>query len=501
MQFLKNFENFNQTLYESGLRGIRSLADRYDQAEIYFHIDLDGVTSAIAMKEYLKRYDIKTVDFHVIQYGGREFDVLKPEKDTLPVLVDFAHGKTEFRIHTDHHDHQVGVKTKAKHFKTSKSNLATISGEIATSDIFPAEDVHIINTVDSADFASQNITPDDIIQFIYQTDKNLSAPKNHLKLGLVVNKLILAYKNKVKPQIKPGKEKPRNVSFLEELVSKSQPSLVSMYHNIKKIANNMNLDPAEDLKRYADIYQRRLRGEILSDEGERPIDYREKTSFNKVVLKNGILTQYGGPRMFKTGSYDRYASFKEYPEAKAFIMAWPMGLVQISKNPFQPKEEIIKDVHLGELKDEILASNEEKLKNIRITLNNMKRISELDIMKKYNKRYNPELYADEKFGYRLEDFENLFQNKSRGLTKENRAEIKKIMEEKYQHLNPEDKKKLNQISVSAWDVINSFSGGHKDITNISGLSYLPNSVAWVKSLSRQAFFKLDQILNKQKASA
>ena len=39
---------------ESGIRDIKQLSDRYPKAEIYFHQDLDGVTTAIAMKKYLE---------------------------------------------------------------------------------------------------------------------------------------------------------------------------------------------------------------------------------------------------------------------------------------------------------------------------------------------------------------------------------------------------------------------------------------------------------------
>ena len=50
---------------ESGIQDINKIAKRYAKAEIYFHQDLDGVVSAIAMKEYLENYDIKVVDTHV----------------------------------------------------------------------------------------------------------------------------------------------------------------------------------------------------------------------------------------------------------------------------------------------------------------------------------------------------------------------------------------------------------------------------------------------------
>jgi len=41
-------------LKETGLRNIKALADRYKKAKIYFHQDLDGVTTALAMKNYLE---------------------------------------------------------------------------------------------------------------------------------------------------------------------------------------------------------------------------------------------------------------------------------------------------------------------------------------------------------------------------------------------------------------------------------------------------------------
>ena len=101
-------------LTETGIRDINALAERYSKAEIYFHQDLDGVTSALAMKKYLEDNGIEVVDAHIIQYGDMEFAVKKNDAlgDTMPVLVDFAHGKPMFKIHTDHHDSQIGVDTK-----------------------------------------------------------------------------------------------------------------------------------------------------------------------------------------------------------------------------------------------------------------------------------------------------------------------------------------------------------------------------------------------------
>jgi hypothetical protein len=203
------FRKTKTILVESGLREINSLAKRYKKAEIYFHQDLDGVTTAIAMKKYLEDNGIKVVDAHVIQYGDKEFAIKKLDAngDTMPVLVDFAKGKPMFVIHTDHHDRQTGVeKGTSTSFRQARSNVETISQVVSPKELFPSSDILLINTVDSADFAKHDITPDEVVNYLFRLDKEKSLQKNKMLLGLVINKLILAFKNK------PG--------FLEGLVMK-----------------------------------------------------------------------------------------------------------------------------------------------------------------------------------------------------------------------------------------------------------------------------------------
>ncbi len=159
---------------ETGLRNINALKDRYPKAEIYFHQDLDGVTTAIAMKKYLEDNGIDVVDCHIIQYGDKEFTVKNNDAtgDTIPVLVDFAKGKPMYVIHTDHHDRQVGVeKGTSKQFRGARSNVETISQVVSPKDLFPSSDILLINTVDSADFAKHNITPDEVFNYLYRYDK------------------------------------------------------------------------------------------------------------------------------------------------------------------------------------------------------------------------------------------------------------------------------------------------------------------------------------------
>lgn len=418
-------------LVESGLRDISALKKRYPKAEIYFHQDLDGVTTAIAMKKYLEDNGIDVVGAHIIQYGDKEFAVKKNDAtgDTMPVLVDFAHGKPMFVIHTDHHDRQAGAEeTKSTSFRSSRSNVETISQIVSPKEIFPSSDILLISTVDSADFAKYDITPDEVVNYLFRIDKDKSLQKNKMLLGLVINKLLLAFKNK------PG--------FLESLVMDSQPSLMSILTKIKDWMKKTNAPAPEELQKNAEAYKETMKG------------------YPKV--EDNIIFQYGGGSMIKPGSYDRYTPFRNNPEADFLIMAWPLGLVQASCNPFK-KERELKGVNLGEIAQEVLGKWEGQLKQRTIPLSTIKWISES------SKDFGPE-----SVGFTFKDFKALYGDKF--TTMENGEEvldhIQEMMEIPFTELPEEHREMLDKIGVNAWDLIQANSGGHKCITNISGLNYL-----------------------------
>jgi hypothetical protein len=425
--------NMGKTLIkESGLRDINKLAKRYPKAKIYFHQDLDGVTTALAMKHYLENNGIKVVDAEVIQYGDKEFAIKKldAQGDTMPVLVDFAHGKPMFVIHTDHHDTQAGVEQgTATNFKSSRSNVETISQTISPKDIFPPEDIALISMVDSADYSRHDITPKEVMNYLFKLDKDKSLQRNKMLMGLVVNKLLLAYKNK------PG--------FLEGLVMDSRPSLISILNNIKSQMIEKGFANIESLEKNKENYVQSM-----------------KVNPN-VKVDDNIIVQYGGGNMMKPGSYDRYTPFRNNPDADFIVIAWPLGLVQASCNPFK-KERALKGVNLGEIKDEVLSKWEGQLKDRQIPLSTIKWVSE-----------SGKDFGDQSVGYTFKDFRALYGDKF--LSKDGEEfmnEVQIAMETPFKSLDEDQKNMLDNITVSAWDVIISNSGGHKCITNISGLSYM-----------------------------
>jgi hypothetical protein len=430
---LNPLRNMKKLINESGLRDINALAKRYPKAEIYFHQDLDGVTTAIAMKEYLKNNGIDVIDSHIIQYGDKEFAVKKNDAkgDVMPVLVDFAHGKPMFVIHTDHHDRQAGAEdTKSTSFRSSRSNVETISQVVSPKELFPSSDILLISTVDSANYAVNDISVDQVISYLFRLDKEKSLEKNKMLMGLVANKLLLAFKNK------PG--------FLETLVMECTPSLINILHTIKRIMVEKGYAKPEQLETNKNDYVKSM-----------------QTNPNVKVLGN-VIVQYGGGSMFKPGSYDRYTPFKNNPDADFIVIAWPLGLVQASCNPFKGERQL-KGVNLGEIAQEVLSKWADQLKQREISLSTIKWISES------SKDFNPE-----STGFTFKDFVALYgkeyKNKEDG--KEELIHIGEMMEKPFSELPEEHRQMLDDIKVNAWDFIQANSGGHKCITNISGLNFM-----------------------------
>ena len=487
---IKKYQDFYSQIFESGIKDISKIVKNYPskECEIYFHQDLDGVTSALAMKAYLDtKYSIKTVDCHIIQYGGMEFAIKSTKEGRMPVLVDFAHGKPMFTIQTDHHDSQAGAEhTKSTHFKHARSNVETISGEISPTDVFTATDIKLINTVDSADFLRHGLKPEDISNSIFNLSPEKSGSQNRFMMGLVTNRLLLAYKNKkISGTSLDGKRKYVNRNFLECLTLDSTASLVSMYTNIKHYVNNFTTNPTrsnpdgklatpETLSQNLQAYQTRMK------------DYKDL----EVDPEYGIAVQYGGGKMFDPGSYDRYTVFKNNPEINFYSIAWPMGLVQVSANPFKEKE---LDVDLGGIKDQLLDKYQPVLSKVWIDILSVKKVAEQDITKMAEKGED----VSDKIGFKATDLEAFYLDKMHHLVNGKieqytlTDDVKAIMNKPVNDLSYEESQELRKYKISWYDLINENSGGHKSITNISSWNYFPYAHPKLKDYVAK-YFKIEK---------
>jgi hypothetical protein len=165
-----------------------------------------------------------------------------------------------------------------------------------------------------------------------------------------------------------------------------------------------------------------------------------------------------------------------YPDAEFNVIAWPMGLLQASCNPFK-KEKAIKGINLGEVAQEVLSKYESEMKSEFVDLNTIKRVSE--------KSTN-----EDSFGFRFSDLLAIYNDKIVGLDRRDLKYIKQAANKPYSELDKQLKWKLRNLKVSVWDLIQANSGGHACITNVSGLGYLgKESVSTTKKL-QQDFVKL-----------
>jgi hypothetical protein len=185
-------------------------------------------------------------------------------------------------------------------------------------------------------------------------------------MGFVVNRLLLAYKNKrITVKSKDGKRDHINRNFLECLLLDSNPNLYSMYNNIQHYITSARtsdrlgkLATPEDLATNLGNYIGRMK------------TYKDK-SYDENYK---IIQQYGGGDMMKPGSYDRYVVFKNTPDSEFLCIIWPMGLIQVSCNPF--KEKKLQDINLGEIAKEVLGKYESVFKRYFISLEAIKQVYE-----------------------------------------------------------------------------------------------------------------------------
>ena len=394
-----------------------------------------------------QQYNLPCVNAHMMQYGGEEFAAAKPKKDQMNILVDFAHGRLSMQVHTDHHDGQTSFdpKKQATAMVKTPSNVAAISDTISPRDIYTSKDIDAISMVDTADFAKHGLSPDDIIRSVFEPNPDLNITKNHQMMALVANKLLLTYKNKK--------------GFLTNVVMKANPSLISMYNLIVRLAKKEGYKTPEDIEAHSANYKDQRRNKMITGKLS---DIKGMKNGESLMFGSTIL-QMGGGYMGGKNQYDRYTIFSLYPDSDYLITVWPMGLIQLSKNPFVSKQN---PYHLGDVVlKKIMPKYKSKLKAIDITLDYMKYTFERDIKGDVSKA----------MGFTFEDLIALFGKQLKGLESKNEwwgTMIKDITNKPYKFLSKKQKAVLKKISISAWDIIMSQSGGHKDITNLSGLNFL-----------------------------
>jgi hypothetical protein len=105
---------------------------------------------------------------------------------------------------------------------------------------------------------------------------------------------------------------------MKTVVLDSDCNLKSIYSTITNYISDNKL---------ADMNEISTNGKVYAD--------AQKLSENSFMKGHNAMIYGLAGSARNSGSYDRYTLFKNYPDSNYAIVCWPMGLIQISKNPFK----------------------------------------------------------------------------------------------------------------------------------------------------------------------
>lgn len=387
---------------------VKSLAREYKYCIIIYHSDLDGLTSAIAMKVYLKKYGIETIDCTKMQYGEvniqtdlimKTYDELYADKKIMYVMVDFAQGHSRISVHTDHHL-ETNVPNDDTSVFTSKapSNAAIISNHLSDEKIFSEEDVRIINMVDSADWKENDVELFDMIQLEYRHNDCLTEKKNNNNLAICTYKLIDILKNKKATNKKFGvasiKDKKMNYVINDVIMELTDPSVRSIYDSLRAKTIGLGFDLEELEDRYVsyvhhieDISKRfttnfscsrelynTLKQPLLNVgsklEKKGGMEYSNITTDDNIIITRDCVvpSEYlwedtDLPKM----KYNRYLPFVANIDAEYIVKLYEgLPMIQCSYNPFKD----VKGVNIAEICEELIENYSSELKSYDLNLLN-----------------------------------------------------------------------------------------------------------------------------------
>jgi hypothetical protein len=443
---------------------IKKFAKRYKEAIIYFHKDLDGVTTALAVKSLLNEYGIVTIGSCNIQYGAEQYSVKKVPKGILGVLVDFASGNSQYHIQFDHHQEQRGNSNTFTIAESKSCNVEIVNELLQNSDKFSCDEIDIIRIVDSADYLRNGISIENIVPFNHINTGNEVYDK-----GLYLNKIILAYKSKY-IQVN-GKM----INFLEFLVNNSNCDLDSILRNVELAQSYKSKFFNWKLKKWQ--FENLPSINEVVDNRNRFIDHLSTNPYVNLKNNNVLVVEKSSP-MVDTGSYDRYGVFYNNMNADYLVNTFEFGFVQISKNPFKKMDREILD--LSKISRETLNKFKPIFSKIFVSLYDIKLQNESNISKLIKK---VDYTENEMIGFDFDEIlsfdYNIYYKNSDGETikfdtnnTEAVALLRKAYNKYYKYIPLTDKIYLSGLKVSLWELITSYSGGHKYITNIAALNYV-----------------------------
>lgn len=228
-------------------KGKREINGTYKNVMLYTHDDLDGIYSAIAIRNHLLKQGYSIIGYGLVNYQ-EGWDYITLHKDLINVSVDYAHNHNDIDIYIDHHGEQFNSNNKRYAIKTA--TCSAYEGILRQYGIPTISNVlEPIDMVDSARYGHYNINVTSTLHF----DFNLF--KNKLTFVGALNQLI----------------KRSDIDTLIEVIHNTKEcSIYEIYSNLKRFYGGNNLDKKFNRKDFVldgisriDQMKRRTRGTIL----------------------------------------------------------------------------------------------------------------------------------------------------------------------------------------------------------------------------------------------
>ena len=259
---------------------------------IYFHDDLDGLTSGCLMKKYLLEHGFTIKQAGVINYQ-QSWKAFNIDKSLINIAVDFSEDCPDIDIYIDHHgvfDDETKLKQKRYSIKVKSDSAATGIAKVLGMPL-SSEVSEWIDMIDSANYGQYKIDVTKILNMDLSEIKRSHNPK-------------LYFASCFNQQIKRGDI----VTLLEVFNAAKEPSLYEFYRLFKVFYAKNNIDwiSGEEVDFSISAQERMIqvnnrgRGRTKSSGGDQFFDKDGK-------LKKGLIMDSRGRITKKI-----YASSKEF---------------------------------------------------------------------------------------------------------------------------------------------------------------------------------------------
>jgi len=209
---------------------------------LIFHDDMDGIVSAILMKNWLLNKGFTIKKYAIINYQ-ESWEALKLDPKLINIALDYAEDAPDVDVYMDHHgsfEEEVRLKQQKKSIKTKTGSAAEgIAQQIGVP--FGKEIKEWIDMIDSAKYDYYNVNISDILNFDL---KAISKDKNSkLRFASAFNQLL---------------KRSDYTTFIEVVNASKSPSIFNLFRLFKIFfpKNNPNWRSGEEADFVQDARQR-----------------------------------------------------------------------------------------------------------------------------------------------------------------------------------------------------------------------------------------------------